>query len=227
MASLHWKISDFVEEVKQTLQEDKLHINTADGWFKKLEEEQIHYINRTEETNEKVYDELDLQIAIFIKEKRNEKWSLGAIFNEIKKEFELRPFPVDNRETINTPQVVDIESLKVKLLEELKSSFEEIAAAQSIELKQHYESLFKQLPKPKSIEEEKEERFQELVVRRRVEAQLEEAALNIWSTKPEKERFKKVGWFRKEEDLIARDHFIRNYINNHFEDKLRTELGVH
>ena len=95
MVILHWKISDFVEKIKETLQEDKLHINTVDGWFKKLEEERIHYINRTEETNEKVYDKLDLQLAIFIKKKRNEKWSLGAVFNELKSEFELRPFRVE------------------------------------------------------------------------------------------------------------------------------------
>jgi hypothetical protein len=68
---LYWKISEFVEKIKQTLQEEKLHSNTVDGWFKKSEEERIHYICRTAETNEKVYDELDLQLAVFIKRKRN------------------------------------------------------------------------------------------------------------------------------------------------------------
>jgi hypothetical protein len=223
---LYWKISDFVEKIKQTLQEEKLHINTVDGWFKKLEEEQIHYINRTEDTVEKVYDSLDLKLAVYIKKKRNEKWSLSAIFNEIPNEFELRPFPIEDKETTKTPQIVNMDLLKVKLMEELKSTFEEVAAAQSIELKQHYESLFKQLPKPKSLEEEKEERFQGMVVRRRVEAQLEEEALNIWSTKPENERFKKIGWFRKAEDLLERDRFVRKYVNEHFANRLRTELDL-
>lgn len=224
---MYWKISDFVEEIKQNLQENKLHINTVDGWFKKLEEEHIHYVSRTEDTNEKVYDELDLQIATFIKKKRNEKWSLGAIFNELSDKFELRPFPLENhKETTNAPQIVDMEALKDKLLEELKGSFEEIAASQSLELKQHYETLFKQLPKPRSVEDEKEERFQEMVARRRVETQLEEEAINMWSTKPDNERFKKVGWFKKEEDFIARDRFVRTYVNQHFAERLREELGL-
>ena len=53
---MYWKISDFVEEVNLTLKEEKLHVNTVYGWFKKLEEKRIHYISRTVDTNEKVYD---------------------------------------------------------------------------------------------------------------------------------------------------------------------------
>lgn len=111
-------------------------------------------------------------------------------------------------------------------MEELKVTFEEVAAAQSEEIKYHYESLLKQLPKPKSPEEEKEERFREMVVKRRVESRLEEEALNIWSTKPEEERFRRTGWFRKEEDLRARDRFVKEYIDTHFENTLREELGL-
>lgn len=224
--ALYWKISDFVDQVKQTTGEEKLHSNTVDGWFKKLEEDRIHFITRTEETNEKVYDDLDLKLAIFIKKKRNEKWSLSAIFNEIKNDFDLRPFPVESKESTNAPQVIDVESLKSKLIGELRGSFEEVAASQLVELKHHYESLLKQLPKPKSVEEEKEERFQDMVARRRVESQLEEEAIHMWSTKPEEERLKKVGWFRKEEDFAARNTFVKRYINDHFADRLREELGL-
>lgn len=226
MISLHWKISDFVEKIKETLQEEKLHINTVDGWFKKLEEDRIHYVNRTEETKEKVYDELDLRLAIFIKKKRNEKWSLGSIFNELKDEFELRQFPVEAKETTNAPQIVDINVLKEKIMTELKSTFEEVAATQVVDLKNHYENLMKQLPKPKSKEEEREERFQEIVARRRVESQLEEEALNIWNTKPEQERVRKIGWFRKEENREEQDRFVRAYVDMHFANRLRKELGL-
>lgn len=223
---LYWKISDFVEQVKLASGEDRLHINTVDGWFKKLEEERIHYVTRTEETNEKVYDSLDLNIAVFIKKRRNEKWSLSAIFNEIRDEFELRPFPVEFEGEQNSNQVFDIETLKTRMINDLQKSIEEVAAAQLVEIKRHYEGLLKQIPKPKSIEEEKEERFQEMVVRRRVESQLEEEALKMWSTKSEEERFKRAGWFRKEEDLAARDLFVRRYVNEHFSIKLREELGL-
>lgn len=61
------------------------------GWYKWLENERLHYINRTLETNEKVYDELDLKIAMFIKNRREEKRALSAISNDLSNLFELRP----------------------------------------------------------------------------------------------------------------------------------------
>ena len=39
---LYWKISDFVEEIKITLKEENLTVNTVYSWFKRLEKEQIH-----------------------------------------------------------------------------------------------------------------------------------------------------------------------------------------
>jgi len=221
---LYWKISDFVEEIKQTLQEEKLHVNTVAGWFKKLEEERIHYISRTAETDEKVYDELDLQIAIFIKKKRNQKWSLSAIFNEIKSEFELRPFSVE--EATNVAQIKDIDFLNSKLLKELQGVFEEVAASQLGEMKSKYEEILSKIPDSRFKEEEREERFKEMVARRRVEYQLEKEALIMWSTKPEEERLKKVGWFRKEESHEERNRFIKDYIDKNFEVRLRNELGL-
>lgn len=223
---MHWKISDFVEEVKQTLGEEKLHVNTVYGWFKKLEEEEIHYISRTVDTNEKVYDELDLRIAVFIKMKRNEKWALKAIFNELQKEFELRPFPVENKETTNVVYKNKTGALNDEILKELKSSFEEVAASQLGEVQNQYEKLLKKLPDSKSREEEKEERFKEMVARRRVEYQLEKEAQMAWATKPEEERMIKVGWFKKVENEDERKLFIKEYIHNNFENRLRKELEL-
>ena len=223
---LYWKISDFVEEVKQTLKEEKLHVNTVYGWFKKLEENRIHYISRTVETNEKVYDELDLRIAVFIKMKRNEKWALKAIFHEIRDEFDVRPFPDENMETTNVAYNSGTDPLNSKLLEELKSSLAEIAATQLSEVQNQYEELLKKLPNPKNREEEREDQFKEMVARRRVEYQLEREAQMIWATKPEEERMEKIGWFKKVEKHEERDLFIKEYINRHFENRLRNELGL-
>ena len=223
---LYWKISDFVEEIKLTLKEEGLHVNTVYGWFKKLEEERIHYISRTVDTNEKIYDELDLRIAIFIRMKRNDKWAVKAIFDEIRNEFDVRPFPVDNMETTNVVHNSGTDTLNSKLLEELKSSIKEIAAAQFSEVQSHYEEILKKLPDPKSREEEREDRFKEIVARRRVEYQLEREAQMIWAAKPEEERMEKVGWFKKVEKQEERDLFIKEYIDKNFENKLRKELGL-
>ena len=223
---LYWKISDFVEEIRLTLKEESLHVNTVYGWFKKLEKERIHYISRTVDTNEKIYDGLDLRIAVFIKMKRNEKWAIKAIFDEIKNEFDLRPFPVENMETTNVVHNSDTNALNSRLLEELKSSLKEIAAAQFSEVQSQYEEILKKLPNPKNRKEERENRFKEMVARRRVEYQLEREAQMIWATKPEEERMEKIGWFKKVEKQEERDLFIKEYIDKNFENKLRKELGL-
>ena len=223
---MYWKISDFVEEVKKTLDEEKLHANTVYGWFKKLEKEKIHYISRTVDTNEKVYDGLDLRIAIFIKMKRNEKWALNTIFNEIKNEFDVRPFPVENIEITNVVHNNETSALNNEILKEIKSSFEEIAASQLGEVQSQYEELIKKLPDSKSREEKKEERFKEMVARRRVEYQLEKEAQMAWATKPEEERMVKVAWFKKIENEDERKLFIKEYVHNNFENRLRKELDL-
>jgi hypothetical protein len=219
-----WKISDFTEEIKKVLELKNLHMNTVDGWFKRLETDGIHYVNRAEETKEKIYDELDLKIAIFIKKRREEKWALTAILNDLNHYIELRPFPVVKERAILYEE--DLAVIKNQWTEEMKGVFEEMATVKLEDLKSQYESMMKQLSKPLSIEEVKENRFQEMVLRRRIENELEDEAIKMWTTKPEAERLKRVGLFKKEEDFAKRALFIKNYLNEHFEKKVREELHV-
>src|SRR5699024_9439720 len=100
----YWKISDFAKKLNK-------HNNTIDGWFRELEiERKLHYISRVE--GEKVYDEVDLKIAAFIGEKRDNKWSLNAIFDELPNKFELRPFPKDYENKTKVNRVVDAEKMR-------------------------------------------------------------------------------------------------------------------
>ena len=56
----HWEIDDFSKELGK-------HTNTIDGWFRNLEfGRKLHYILRVNEEN--IYDELDVEIAMFIVE---------------------------------------------------------------------------------------------------------------------------------------------------------------
>ncbi|MRX56573.1 MerR family transcriptional regulator [Bacillus idriensis] len=200
-------------------------MNTVDGWFKRLETDRIHYINRSEDTNEKIYDDLDLKIAIFIKSRREDKWSLAAISRDLQNHFDLRPFP-KTESTFPSSYVEDIESIKQHLSIEMRASFEELAATKIEELKNQYESIIKQLPQPISVEEQKEQRFQDMVLRKRIENKLEDEALKLWSTKPESERTKRVGFFRTEEDYDKKYRFIKDYVNNNFEITLKEELDL-
>ena len=131
----YWKISDFTQKIGD------LHMNTVDRWFKKLEEQQIHYISRI--NGERIYDELDLKVALFIKERRDEKWALEAIFNILPFQLELRPFPEDKKINSNT-QVLDIKSLKKQLTNEIKAEITKEIQGQFHLQNQHLEEWTKQ-----------------------------------------------------------------------------------
>jgi hypothetical protein len=205
----YWKIIDFSKEVGK-------HYNTVDSWFKRLEERKIHYVNRVGESQEKIYDTLDLQIAKFIVEKREQKWALDAIFDQILEEFETRPFPVDED---SDQKLVDIETI-TKTIERL---YEQKTAIRLEEIKNE---LLRSLPKSIDPLEERQNRVTDMITQKRVEYILREEAWALWLKKPESERMKKVGWFRKEEDIDKREQFIREYIHQHFEERLKKEYDL-
>lgn len=70
------------------------------------------------------------------------------------------------------------------------------------------------------------ERLNERITERRIERQLEREALDLWAAKPKAERMRKVGLFRKEEDTIARDQFVRDYVDEHYENRVKGEYGL-
>ena len=85
-----WRITEFSKLVGR-------HHNTVYNWFNILEEKGLHGTLRTNNTNEKLYNTLDLDIALFIKLKRDEKWSLDAIIELLPHQFELRPVSPENQ----------------------------------------------------------------------------------------------------------------------------------
>jgi hypothetical protein len=170
----YYKISDLAKEIGK-------HASTVDSWFRKLEERKLHYVNRADE--ERIYDDLDLDIARFVKEKREDNWSMDAIFKELEGEFDLRPFPTHGGE-------VDVEEIREELRRELQ-------------------------------EEMREQRVQDLVLRRKIEAELEEESLRHWDGLPETNRFRKGRFFMKQEDLEKREEFVKRYVDRRFEEKFR------
>lgn len=75
--------------------------------------------------------------------------------------------------------------------------------------------------------EQQQERLIERLTERRVEQQLRAEALRKWNAKPEAERLIKSGWFKKaEENVLARDEYIRNYVDEHYEQSIRAEYDL-
>src|SRR5699024_6329993 len=75
-----------------------------------------------------------------------------------------------------------------------------------------------------SPEKERSDRFERIMLEHKVRKKLEEEAEDLWLEKPE-ERMKKISLFRREEDKDQRYLFIKRYVNEHFEEYLRNEMG--
>lgn len=219
-----WQIRDFTEEIQKRYEEEttvkeSVHYNTVDKWFKELENKGIHYIQRTAETNKKVYDELDLAIAIFIMDKRNQKWSLDAIFNVLSGHIEVRAFPAEgfgDSQEVSDALVMQVMSRK---FEEMQKEMEErLILELDAKQKDLEQQLLNRLPVPKSAQEIRAEKTDIMISSVRKRYEIEEKAIAEWVKLPWEQRVKKVGLFRKEEDLLKRDSFIREFVKNYFED---------
>jgi predicted site-specific integrase-resolvase len=73
------------------------------------------------------------------------------------------------------------------------------------------------------IQNDREKRANDMLTKKKIETQLEQDALELWYKKPEEERIKKVGFFKKEEDQSKRTAFIKEYINLHFNNQIQKE----
>ncbi|WP_394189549.1 hypothetical protein [Paenisporosarcina quisquiliarum] len=211
-----WQISDFTEEIQKRYEEettvkDSVHYNTVDKWFKDLENKGIHYIQRV--ADKKVYDDLDIAIAIFIMKKRLQKWSLEAIFNILSAHLEVRPFPdLRNDEPLGLSEA----QVMVEMVRKFEKMQKELEARLFIELdlkkKELEQQLLNRLPIPKTDQEIRAEKTDLMISSVRKRYELEEKAIAEWNQLPIEQKVRKVGFFRKEEDLLKRDNFIREFV---------------
>lgn len=95
------------------------------------------------------------------------------------------------------------EASEARMIELLQRNQQEIAAT------------FEQV-----ILDDRNRRLDDHFVQKRVERQLRAKGLDLWERKPESERFQKVGWFKKEENAVARDRFVQQYLDEHYEEQL-------
>lgn len=211
-----WHISDFTEEIQrryeaETTVKESVHYNTVDKWFKDFENKGIHYIQRV--ADKKVYDDLDVDIALFIIEKRSQKWSLDAISNVLSAYIEVRPFPdlkTEDSQVVSEAQVMVEMGRK---FEKMQKEFEErILHELDLKKKELEQQLLNRLPKPKSDEEIRAEKTDIMISTVRKRYEIEEKAIAEWNKLPLEQRVKRVGFFRTEEDLLKRDNFIREYV---------------
>jgi hypothetical protein len=233
-----WQITEFAVEISKTLQEkyqdDKfsVHYNTVDKWFKNLETKRIHYISRA--AGEKVYDKMDLVIGCFIADARKDnKFRLDVIYEQIPRQLEVRPFPTDfgdqSVQSIDEAALVrKMEEKMAKVLAQQLSVYEEKVQLQMQKLLEAgvNDAVKKMLPGPNDQAQERAQRLNDMITRSRVERKCEDKAIEEWNKQPEVERMKKIGLFRKEEDYIKRDNFIRSYKKEHLHKMLEEAYNI-
>ncbi|PEF43535.1 MerR family transcriptional regulator [Bacillus cereus] len=217
-----WRITEFSKLVGR-------HHNTVYNWFNILEEKGLHETLRTHNTNEKLYNTLDLDIALFIKQKRDEKWSLDAIIELLPHQFDLRPVPLENQATevstqLNLQATAEIiEKMVNKQIEEKIKNIES-------QYEEKIEHILKQLPHPEDTEalkiRQRQDRLDNFIIQHRARQELRKQAEGLWNSQPYEKRIKKVGWFKKEEDLAKKQLFIEQYINDNIIDYMKSLMNT-
>ena len=105
-----------------------LTASTIDLWFKRMEEKLIHYVQREETSDRKIYNKLDYDIACFIrdlrdKDKQEVLFPLDAIFEMVPSQFKVRPFPPD-KEKSSDINVFDVEAVRRRFTQAAKEEME-------------------------------------------------------------------------------------------------------
>ncbi|MCI0768027.1 MerR family transcriptional regulator [Bacillus sp. TL12] len=217
-----WRITEFSKLVGR-------HHNTVYNWFNILEEKGLHETLRTHNTNEKLYNTLDLEIALFIKQKRDEKWSLDAIIELLPHQFDLRPVALENQ-TNEVSTQLNLQATAEIIEKMVNKQIEEKIKTIESQYEEKIGNILKQLPQPEDAEalktRQRQERLDNFIIEHRARQELRKQAEGIWNSKPDEERIKKVGWFKKEEDLAKKQLFIEQYIHDNIIDYMKSLMNT-
>ncbi len=229
-----------IYSISQVAEEIDVSPGTIRHWEKEMDG---LIIVRRDEQNNRYYTREDIEQYLKINKLREEGFSLS----NIKKIFEMMSSGNQTYEegagqlTYTSPTDPKNLPAEIKTVNQLTESFQHllqhigelnkkiddlVASNQEVEVLKKLDEYQSQLPKNIDHVAERQRRITDHITQKRVEDKLEQEALSLWFQKPLSERIKKVGWFRKEEDLYARDQFIKQYINKHYEERLKQEYGI-
>ncbi len=213
-----WKITEFTEVMNETFKQKynedlNITVNTLNNYFRDLENDDIHYLNRI--NGVKIYDPMDLNIAEFIAIKRSKKlnkgisWQLPQIFDAIKRDLPCRPKPEATDSQTSTKETSEEIT---KQLEEFKESFKEtLIEIVKLEVGQRND-IQQQLLEMKQANEKQVNRTMVEVMQKQSEFRAHARA--EWDKKSPSERFE--GLIFKREKIKEREQFIDEYVEKKF-----------
>jgi hypothetical protein len=214
--AINIQFSEFVYTSKEVCTSVGIASSTLRTWCLRLEA--AGYIFRREKQGNdgngdgsRVFFERDITALRMMKDLLDKKHPMDYVVEQISSKYKAMTAPVivgDGDASVKAP-VIDnafISVIRASLMEELKS---EVAATVAT-----------------AIQDSRQRRITDRITERRIEMRLEEEALKLWAEQPATERFRKKGWFSKEEDSDKKGLFIRNYIQEHLEERLKEAYGV-
>lgn len=192
------------------------------------------------------YSQENLELFIKIKEKIQQngwlyddvrRWLNGEATPKVLEDHQVKTNLEKKFDQVSEKQ--DITAEKVDQLIEAFGTFTKMITQREVAASLQNEQILKLLNNPdgqfllegvsKTLEakkiEERETRFNEKLLEKRIESKLEDEAEELWNQKPESERFNKTlfGLIKTEKEG-ERSRFIRKYVRDNFESRLRKEL---
>lgn len=215
-----------VNEVSRILE---VPAGTIRQWEKSLEG--ILHIPR-DDRGSRYYTDFEINTLNNIKSMRDKGLSFDVIKDVLNKSESVPSVPISSVPVMSQSEAIqtiqNLQNVIQGMSERMESIIAESVRKEVSKLSEGLiEGVTKQLPPPRDPLSERHERVTDMITRRKVENQLENEALDLWLKKPESERLKKLGLFRKEEDRDKKGLFIKNYIDQHFEDRLMKEYGLY
>ncbi|MGG1673988.1 hypothetical protein ACIFOE_25845 [Paenibacillus sp. NRS-1783] len=201
-----WQLDAFSKKLDQ-------HFSTVNRWFNALEDRKIHYVQRVTDGT-RVYSELDLNIGLYIKQKRDEKWSFDGIYSQIIDDTKVvtRPFPDDythgnELSTVVVKQMTDL----------LNDRFAQIIQKQEEYFTEKLEDLTLKM-RQKSVTD--------MITNNRTTNLIRLEGLKAWESLPASERLEKKGLFRKQENTLKKKQFLTEYELEHYPKRLQQEMNL-
>jgi hypothetical protein len=216
-----------MEFVQRTKFSEKvgMHANTIDTWFQEMESKGIHFVN-TNERNKKIYDDLDLEIALFIKEKRKDnEYTVPGAVEAVREAFAGR-LRLDVIQDRDEKQLATVEQLERRFMAMVDKRVEQRVEQ---EVQRRLQTEIQQLliaaaPDP---QEERARELDRRLSESRIRSKLRDEARNEWYKLPEDQRTLKTGFLslKRVEDKGKKLEFIEEYINKHYDDRVRDEFS--
>lgn len=212
-----WKINEFSKLLDH-------HVSTINGYFKDLEDSGTHYVERIH--GQRVYDELDFQIATYIKNQRKSGWSIDGIMTSLRENpppVELRPFPPEYKDGPNELSLTTVTEIQNVLRREIDNRLLNHSEEVETYLEENRKKIESKMDAIRT--EERQQAITDLITTNRIQIELEYEALQEWEKQDPAVRYTKT-WFKRTENLTKKELFIKGYIKENFEKKMFDEFQV-